>query len=69
MYSLINIHHKSLNDCLDSGSLYLDYFFLSLGPLETEHTNYLTKDEIKNLVVNKRNIHRLKHPASKAILA
>jgi len=33
MYSSISTHHKTLNDCLDLGTLYLDYFFLSLlGP-------------------------------------
>ncbi len=69
MYSLVNIHHKSLNDCLYLGSLYLDYFFLSLDLLETDHTKLLTKYEIKTLVENKRDIHRLKHPAAKAILA
>lgn len=63
MYSLVGTHHKTLNDCLDLGTLYLDYFFLSLDLLETEHTNLLTLDEIKSLVENKRDIHRLKHPA------
>ena len=27
MYNNINIHHKSLQDCLDTGTLYLYYFF------------------------------------------
>lgn len=27
MYDSINIHHKSLNDCLNSGTIYLDTFF------------------------------------------
>lgn len=69
MYSSISTHHKTLNDCLDVGTLYLDYFFLSLDLLETEPVNLLTLDEIKTLVENKREIHRLKHPAAKAILA
>lgn len=69
MYSSVGTHHKTLNDCLDLGTLYLDYFFLSLDQLETEHTNLLTTDEIKSLVENKRDISRLKHPAAKAILA
>ena len=69
MYSSISTHHKTLNDCLDLGTLYLDYFFLSLDLLETEHINLLTLEEIKTLVENKREIHRLKHPAAKAILA
>lgn len=72
MYSSVGIHHQTLNDCLDLGTLYLNYFFLSLDLLETEHINLLTSaasQEIKTLVENKRNIHRLKHPAAKAILA
>lgn len=27
MYNMVNIHHKTLNDCLDLGTLYLDHFF------------------------------------------
>ena len=27
MYTSISIHHKTLKDCLDSGTFYLDYFF------------------------------------------
>ena len=30
MYNSINIHHTSLNDCLNLGTLYLDAFFFSL---------------------------------------
>nr|YP_009072328.1 GIY-YIG endonuclease [Sclerotinia borealis]AHX82992.1 GIY-YIG endonuclease [Sclerotinia borealis] len=69
MYSSISTHHNTLNDCLDLGTLYLDYFFLSLDLLETERINLLTKDEIKTLVANKRALHKIKHPAAKAILA
>lgn len=69
MYSSISTHHNTLNDCLDLGTLYLDYFFLSLDLLETEPINLLTLDEIKTLVANKRTLHRIKHPAAKAILA
>jgi len=29
MVNTINIHHKTLNDCLDNGQVYLDTFFLS----------------------------------------
>ena len=69
MYSSIGTHHKTLNDCLDLGTLYLDYFFLSLDLLETEQTNLLTLDQIKTLVENKREIHRFNHPTARAILA
>lgn len=70
MYNSINIHHKTLSDCLDSGNIYLDYFYISLDVLEeTVNINLLTLDEIKTLVNDKRNIYKIKHPAAKAILA
>jgi hypothetical protein len=69
MYSTIDIHHQTLNDCLDLGSLYLDYFFLSLDLLETESTNPLTLDELRSDVVSKRDMYKTKHPAAKGILA
>ena len=70
MYNTINIHHKTLDDCLDFGKLYLDTFFFSLDRIEeSNNTNLLTLDEIKTLVSRKREIYEVKHPASKAILA
>ena len=69
MYGSINIHHKTLNGCIDSGEIYLDTFFLSLDQIEGTCTNLLTLDEIKALVLKKRETHQVKHPASKAILA
>lgn len=70
MYSTINIHHKTLSDCLDSGSIYLDTFFLTLDQIEeSSNINLLTLDEIKVLVKEKRDIYQVKHPAAKAILA
>ena len=69
MYNSINIHHKTLNDCLDLGSLYLDSFFLSADFLETVTINLVTLDQIKTLVVTKRDLYKIKHPAAKAILA
>ena len=50
MYNTIGIHHKTLTDCLDLGTLYLDYFFLSIDLLETTSTNTLSLDQIKMLV-------------------
>jgi hypothetical protein len=70
MYNLINIHHTSLNDCLNLGTLYLDEFFFSLDLIEeSDKTNLLNLDEIQRLVLDKRNIYTVKHPAAKAILA
>ncbi len=68
MFDSINIHHNTLNDCLNLGTLYLDTFFFSLDLIE-ESTNILTLDEIKNLVNDKRDVYNVKHPAAKAILA
>jgi hypothetical protein len=69
MYSSINIHHKTLNDCLDLGTLYLDYFFLALDLLETSTSELLTLDQLKPLVLSKRDLYKVKHPAAKSILA
>ena len=69
MYDKIGIHHKSLQDCLDIGTLYLDYFFLSLDLLETDNIKLLTLDEIITSVNIKRELYKVKHPAAKAILA
>jgi hypothetical protein len=42
MYNTIKIHHNTLQDCLDVGTLYLDNFFLSLDKIdETTNTNLL----------------------------
>jgi NUMOD1 domain len=69
-YNSIGIHHKTLNDCLNLGTIYLDTFFFSLDLIkESTKINILTLYEIKNLVNNKRDIYQVKHPAAKAILA
>ena len=69
MYNKISIHHKSLQNCLETGTLYLDYFLLSLDPLETDNIKLLTLDEIKTSVNIKRSLYKVKHPAAKKILA
>lgn len=70
IYNSINIHHKTLSNCLDSGNFYLDFFFLSLDVIEESiNINLLTLDEIITLVKDKRDVYKIKHPAAKAILA
>lgn len=70
MYNLINIHHTSLNDCLNLGTLYLDEFFFSLDLIEeSDKTNLLNLEDIQRLVLDKRNSYTIKHPAAKGILA
>jgi len=69
-YDSIGIHHKTLNDCLNLGTIYLYTFFFSLYLIEeSTKTNILTLDEIKTLVSDKRDVYQVNHPAAKAILA
>lgn len=69
-YDSIGIHHQTLNDCLNEGTIYLDTFFFSLDLIEeSTNTNLLTLDEIKTLVKEKRDVHKVKHPSAKIILA
>lgn len=70
LYDSIGIHHKTLNECLNSGTIYLDTFFLSLDLIEeSTKTSLLTLDEIKTLVNDNRKLYIVKHPAAKVILA
>jgi len=70
VYDLINMHHNTLNDCLNLGTIYLDTFFFSLDLIEeSPETNFLHLDQIKSLVSDKRDVYNVKHPAAKSILA
>lgn len=70
VYDTINIHHNTLNDCLNLGNIYLNTFFFSLDLIEeSTETNLLNFDEIKTLVLDKRDLYKVKHPAAKSILA
>jgi hypothetical protein len=70
MYNSINIHHNTLNDCLDTGSVYLDEFFFSLDEIEESNKiNLLSLEEIIVLVKEKRDNYTVKHSAAKVILA
>lgn len=70
MYDTINIHHKTLSNCLSLGTLYLDAFFFSLELIEeSTKIDLLSLYEIKNLVSDKRSVYNIIHPASKSILA
>lgn len=61
MYTL-GIHHKTLKDCLDLGTLYLNYYFLSLNLLETASNNQLTIEELSSDLVSKRVLYKVRHP-------
>jgi hypothetical protein len=69
VYNLINIHHVTLSDCLNLGNIYLDTLFFSLDIIEeSPETNLFELDQIKRLVLDKREIYKVKHPAAKSIL-
>ena len=69
VYTLISIHHITLKDCLNSGTIYLDNFFFSLDLIEeSSKTNLLDINELKNLVSDYREKYDVKHPAAKSIL-
>ena len=69
VYSLINVHHVTLNGCLSAGTIYLDSFFFSLDLIEeSPETNLLDLDQLKRLVSDKREVYNVKHPAAKSIL-
>jgi hypothetical protein len=68
-YTLINIHHNTLNDCLNSGTTYLDNFFFSLDLIEeSPKTNLIDTNELKSLVSDIREQYLVKHPSAKPIL-
>jgi len=70
LYNLINMHHNTLNDCLNLGNIYLDTFFFSIDLIEeSPEINLLSLDQIKSLVSSKRDTYEVKHPAAKSILA
>jgi hypothetical protein len=70
MYNSVNIHNTTLNDCINEGKKYLNYFHLSLDFIkESNKINILTLDEIKLLFLKQREIYNIKHPRAKAILA
>ena len=68
VYDNISIHHVTLNDCLDSGNLYLDTLFFSLDLIEeSPEAKILDLDQIKTLVADKKKTYKVKHPAAKPI--
>ena len=51
LYSSINMHHNTLDNCLNLGKIYLDTFFVSLDLIEeSTKTNLLDLNQILKLV-------------------
>jgi len=75
MYNLIKIHHKTLDDCLSLGKLYLNSFFISLDIIEekinlNDNKSFIcTKEDLVNLVALKRNNYVSVQPKAQRIKA
>lgn len=70
LYSNINIHNTSLENCLNNGNLYLNRFFFSLDIIsEFPYESIISKDEIILLIKNVRGQYTPIQPASKMVLA
>jgi hypothetical protein len=69
----LNIDHRTLNDCLNNGNLYLDRFLFSLEPIIEMHIASelpQTIDNIKILINSIRTKHKIvNQPASKSFTA
>ena len=70
LYQNIGIHHTSLNNCIDNGSLYLNRFYLSLDFIsEYPYEAILTSDSLVELVDSVRAQYTPKQPTSKSVYA
>lgn len=72
MYKELGIHHKSLNFCLDTGSLYLNYFLFSLDVITEVKQHFepsLDLGALQALVKAKRNLYTITYPSAKQVSA
>ena len=69
----INIDHRTLNNCLINGTLYLNRFMFSFETILEKHSefdNVLSLIELNNLLNSVRNINKnINQPASKSFAA
>jgi hypothetical protein len=67
-YNNINIDHRTLDECLYEGKLYLDRFLFTLEPLlEFSFESLINLEELQNLIIEQRYKFKIKQPASKII--
>ena len=67
-YNNFNIDHRTLNDCLFNGNLYLDRFLFTLEPLsEFSFESLISLDKLKLLIIKQRYKFKSNQPASKII--
>jgi hypothetical protein len=69
----LNMDHRTLNDCLNNGNLFLDRFLFSFEPIIEMHTASelpLSIDRVKVLINSLRTKHKVvNQPASKSFTA
>jgi len=67
-YSNIKLDHRTLDNCLYNGNLYLDRFLFTLEPLlEFSFENLISIEELNLLITEQRYKFKVKQPASKMI--
>jgi len=67
-YNNINLDHRTLEDCLYFGKLYLNRFLFTLEPLlEFNFESLINLDELKILIKEQRYNFKINQPASKII--
>lgn len=67
-YNNINLDHRTLDDCLYNGKLYLNRFMFTLEPLlEFSFESLISLDELKFLIKEQRYKFKNNQPASKII--
>jgi hypothetical protein len=70
LYDTIEIHHVTLNNCINNGSLYLNWFFFSLDILsEFPYESIITSEELELLVAKAQDEYNPNQPASNSVLA
>lgn len=67
-YNQIKLDHRTLDNCLYNGNLYLDRFLFTLEPLlEFSFESLISIEELKSLITEERYKFKIKQPASKMI--
>jgi Cytochrome C and Quinol oxidase polypeptide I/GIY-YIG catalytic domain len=67
-YKNIKLDHRTLDNCLYNGNLYLDRFLFTLEPLlEFGFESLISIEELKYLITEQRYKFKVKQPASKMI--
>jgi len=72
LYNKLSIHHKTLNEAINRGIFYLDFFIITNELVEeyfNEMSNLLLEENVINLIKYLKEFYLLKHPSSKMVRA